>query len=491
MRVAMFCRILSIMTAFFCAAAFVPTWIIALYYGENGTPQLQSIFITLALAAILFSCSIYLRKKRANSQQNYEFKTRDGFIITALFWGVLGSLGTLPFILSHAPEFSVADAFFESYSGLTTTGATVLTGIDNLPHGLRMYRQVLQWIGGIGIIVIAVAVMPALGVGGLQLYRSEVPGPVKDAKLTPRIAETAKSMTMVYLILTFACAGALMLAGVSAFDAFGHAFSTIATGGNSTHDASIGYFNSPTVTAIITVFMVLAGINFGLHFIAWHSSNLRSYLYDAECRMYLLILLGATIISAVMLILYAHRSVGNAFLNSSFMVASIMTSTGFGVEDFTIWPHFLPIMLFFLSFIGGCAGSTAGGTKVMRFLLLLKQGSREMYRLVHPNAVRHIKLNGKVVPDRVLQSVWGFYSVYLMCYAISVLVFLMQGHDLVTSFSAIASAINNLGPGLGEVSSNYGVLSDSGKYILTFLMVLGRLEIFTLLILFTPTFWRN
>lgn len=421
-----------------------------------------------------------------------ELRFRDGFVIVVLFWTVLAWFGTLPFVLSGTSSMSVTDAFFESMSGLTTTGATVVTGIDELPVSIRYYRQQLQWLGGMGIIVLAVAIMPMLGIGGMQLYRAETPGPMKEAKLTPRITETAKALWYIYLGLTLLCALSYWLCGMGIFDAISHSFSTVAIGGFSTHDLSLGYFNSRAIDFVAMVFMLISGVNFALHFTAWRSRSIGCYLRDSEVLAYLAILF--TVVAIAVAVLSAHdffdESI-DALFQGAFQVISIGTTTGFTTGGYAWWPSFLPIMLLMVSFIGGCAGSTAGGIKVIRVALLFKQGQREISRLVHPNALIPIKVGGKPVPDRVISAVWGFFSLYVTSYVMLSLIMVSTGVDIVTAFSAVAACLNNLGPGLGDVALNYQSISDGGKWLLSFTMLLGRLELFTLLVLFSATFWRG
>jgi trk system potassium uptake protein TrkH len=384
------------------------------------------------------------------------------------------------------------DAVFESVSGLTTTGATVLIGLDSLPQAILFYRQQLQWLGGLGIIVLAVAVLPMLGVGGMQLYRAETPGPVKDTRLTPRITETAKALWYVYLGITLVCGLAYWAAGMTLFDAVCHAFSTVAIGGFSTHDASMAYFESPLIEMIAVFFMFVAGVNFSLHFLAWRHRRLTNYLGDPEFRAYVKLLGGLTAIVLIYLYLTGHyATLAETFTKGLFQVVSIGTTTGFATDSFVDWPGALPVLLILSSFVGGCAGSTAGGMKVIRWLLMYKQGWREVQRLVHPSAAITVKLGDKPVHNRVVDSVWGFFAVYVVVFGILMLVLLASGSDQVTAFSSIAASLNNLGPGLGDVAAGYGGLDVIGKWSMVCAMLLGRLEIFTLLVLITPIFWRR
>ena len=330
-----------------------------------------------------------------------------------------------------------------------------------------------------------------LGIGGMQLYRAETPGPVKDSKLTPRITETAKALFLIYLTLTVFCSAGYYLAGMSLFDAIGHAFSTVAIGGFSTHDTSMAYFDSSAVMLICMFFMLISGINFALHFVAWRARSFRNYLLDPEFLFYTsMVLIGATI--TITYLSYSDTyQLKQAFIVGGFELVSILTTTGFGVTDFSLWPTFLPFFIFMFAFMGGCAGSTGGGIKMIRVLLIIKQGAREIKRLIHPNAVIPIKLGSKTVSDRVIEAVWGFFGIYVIAYLVLVVCLLATGMDFLTAYSAVGACINNLGPGLGAVAAHYGDISNTAKWLLCFAMLLGRLEVFTLLVLFSPTFWRR
>ena len=463
----------------------LPPVLVGLYYGElDAVNNFGEAFIATLVTGLLLWLPFYKHKG--------DLRLRDGFIIVVLFWTVLGTFGALPFLLSDAVRISFIDSLFESISGLTTTGATVLTQLDTLPYSILFYRQQLQWLGGMGIIVLAVAILPMLGVGGMQLYRAETPGPVKDSKLTPRITETAKALWYIYLSLTILCALSYWLAGMSIFDAVSHSFSTIAIGGFSTHDLSIQYFNSETIEWVAIVFMLASGANFGLHFIVWRNRSVLYYWRDAEFRMYISTL--AIVSLFTILVLFIHQTNQqwfSLFTESVFQVVSMGTTTGFTSTDFSIWPTVLPVLLIMISFIGGCAGSTGGGMKVIRILLLLKQGMREIMRLIHPNAQFAVKLGKNPVDNRVVEAVWGFLSAYVAVYIVMMLLLMATGIDQVTSYSAVAATLNNLGPGLGEVAHNYASINEFSKLILCLGMLLGRLEIFTLLVIFTPVFWQR
>tara|TARA_R110002167_G_scaffold128655_2_gene311113 strand:- start:3250 stop:4698 length:1449 start_codon:yes stop_codon:yes gene_type:complete len=475
-------RILGILMMLFSFSMLPPVAVSLIYVDGASLPFLIAFGITLVTGFITWLPFYKVR---------HDLRTRDGFLITVLFWTVLGLFGSIPLIISATPHLSVVDAVFESMSGLTTTGATVITGIDLLPKSILWYRQQLQWFGGMGIIVLAVAILPMLGIGGMQLYRAETPGPVKDSKLTPRITETAKALWYIYLSLTIACALGYWLAGMTPFDAICHSFSTVAIGGFSTHDDSMGYFNSPVIEAIAIFFMMISAVNFALHFSAWKNRSLLHYWSDPEFRFYLNILLGVTVFCTLVLLLTETFSGISALRNALFQVVSIATTTGFATASFAQWPTMLPFVLFIAAFAGGCAGSTGGGMKVIRVLIILKQGMREVTRLLHPSAVIPIKLGNRSIPDRVAEAVWGFFSVYLIVFVIMLVALLGTGLDQVTAWTAVGATLNNLGPGLGDVAAHYGNLSDTAKWILCFSMLLGRLEVFTLLVLFTPAFWRR
>jgi len=462
----------------------LPPLLLALWFDEGSKAAFTTAMLGVFLVGSLFWYPVRNQRK--------ELRIRDGFVVVTLFWVVLALVGAIPFALAEQPHMGFTDAMFESTSGLTTTGATVITGIDRLPLSIQFYRQELQWLGGMGIIVLAVAVLPMLGIGGMQLYRAETPGPMKDNKLTPRITETAKALWYIYLGLTVSCALAYWVTGMGLFDAIAHAFSTVAIGGFSTHDLSIGYYQSPAIEIVAVIFMLLAGINFSLHFLAWRSMNPLVYLRDSELKAYLTLLVLASAVTV--LYLYFSKTFedfADALHHGIFQAVSIGTTTGFTTAAYFYWPGFLPVMLLFTSFIGGCAGSTGGGMKVIRFLLLFKQGMREITRLVHPNAQIPVKVGNKAMPERVVEAVWGFFATYVGCFTIMMLVLLATGLDQVTAFSAVAACLNNLGPGLGDVGLHYGDINNTAKWVLCLAMILGRLEIFTLLVLLSPAFWRR
>ena len=476
-------KILGILLMLFSITMLPPAAVSWIDGDDSWLAFLESAGLTLVLGLLVWLPACRARRG---------LRLREGFIVVALFWTVLGLAGSVPLLLADATALSFTDAAFESISGLTTTGSTVIVGLDELPRSILFYRQELQWLGGMGIIVLAVAVLPMLGIGGMQLYRAELPGPVKDSKLTPRIAETAKALWNIYLGLTVVCALAYWLAGMGAFDAIAHSFSTVAIGGFSPHDASIGHFDSALIESVAVVFMILGGTNFALHFAALRRRSLVPHLQDAEFRTYISILAMVSVITVGYLAIeHTFTSIPETIHRGVFQVVSIATTTGYTSATFAAWPDFLPVLLIFASFIGGCASSTGGGLKVIRVLLLAKQGRRELTRLVHPNAQVAVKIGGKALDDQVIQGVWGFFATYVFCFSIGMLLIMAAGHDQITSFSAMAACINNLGPGLGDVAANYQAIDGFSKWVLTISMLLGRLEIFTLLVLLTPDFWRR
>lgn len=476
-------RILGLLLMMF-SITMVPPVIVDFVYGEQSwMPFVESFGITLFIGIVLWYPVRDSRK---------DLRLRDGFLVVALFWIGLGLAGALPLYLASEPVMTLTDAIFESMSGLTTTGATVLIGLDSLPKAILYYRQQMQWLGGMGIIVLAVAVLPMLGVGGMQLLRAETPGPVKDSRLTPRITETAKTLWYVYFAFTLLCLISYLVAGMGFFDALCHAFSTVAIGGFSTHDLSIGHFDSVAIDMVAIVFMFLAGINFSLHFFAWRNVSIRHYAQDPEFKAYaLMLLMLSAIVVTTLSFIGVYTNVSDSFVNGLFQAVSIGTTTGFTTANYAAWPGALPVLLILASFIGGSAGSTAGGIKVIRCLLIAKQGLREIIRLVHPNAEISVKLGRDAVPARVVDAVWGFFSVYIIVFGVMLLAMMATGLDQVTAFAAVAATLNNLGPGLGEVAAGFMTLGDAAKWIAICGMLLGRLEIFTLLVLISPTFWRH
>jgi trk system potassium uptake protein TrkH len=424
-----------------------------------------------------------------NTTQN--FRIREGILIVVCFWVVLSLFGTLPFLLTDSiKDLTFASALFESMSGLTTTGATVLSQLDDLPKSILFYRQQLQWLGGIGIIVLAVAILPFLGVGGMELYHAEYSGISKD-RLTPKVRQTAIALWKIYLSLTILCALGYFFSGMSFFDAVSHSFSTIAIGGFSTHDASIGHFNSMSIELVAMFFMFLSGINFSLHFVVWNNRNFVNYWRDSEFKTYIFILISATVIILITL------GLNNQYNNSTdtlryglFQTISMATTTGFVSQKFSSWPVAIPLFLILLSFIGACVGSTGGGIKVVRVLIMFRLGMKEIKKFIHPSAQVNVKLNQSSVSEQTLVSVLGFFSLYAIAFILILTMLMFTGLDQVSSFSATAATMNNLGPALGTVADNYSALGDTAKWILSFSMLIGRLEVLTIIALFHKAFWR-
>ncbi|HLS81671.1 MAG TPA: TrkH family potassium uptake protein [Steroidobacter sp.] len=462
----------------------LPSAAVGLYYEDrNWLPFIEAFFGLLALGALVW----WPARKTVR-----ELRLRDGFLIVALFWVVLGVAGAAPLLLSRQLDLSVTDAVFESVSGFTTTGAIIFPSIDALPRSVQYYRAQVEWLGGIGIVVLAVALLPMLGVGGMQLLRAETPGPVKDTKLTPRITETAKYLWIIYVGITLSCVLAYWLAGMSGFDAVAHGFTTVSTGGNSTHDAGFAHYDSVAIELIATAFMFIGGVNFSLHFLAWRYRRLSAYFRDPEFRTFVRLL--AISIALYTLVLWASeyaQEPAQALRLALFHAVAMQTTSGFVNENFTAWPGALPLLLLLSAFVGGCAGSTSGGMKVVRWLLMWKQSQREVAQLVHPSAQLPVKLGQKPIDMRVVHAVWGFFAAYVVVFGVLMISLIATGEDQVTAFAAIGACMTNVGSGLGEVASNFTSLSDAGKWICVAAMLLGRLEVFPLLVLISPTFWRR
>ena len=421
-----------------------------------------------------------------------DFRLREGVLIVVCFWIVLSLFGTLPFLITDSiSDLSFSEAFFESMSGLTTTGATVLSQLDELPKSILFYRQQLQWLGGMGIIVLAVAVLPLLGVGGMELYHAESSGIAKD-RLTPKLRNTAIALWKIYLSLTLLCALGYFLSGMSIFDAVSHSFSTVAIGGFSTHDGSIGYFNSAAVETIAMFFMFLAGINFSLHFVAWNNRSLVDYIKDSEFKTYAMVLICSSIIVIIALSLNGQYDSANETLRHSlFQTISIATTTGFTSQNYSSWPAAIPVFLIMMSFIGACVGSTGGGIKVVRILVMFRLGMKEIHKFIRPNAQVSVKLNKSSINEKALVSVLGFFSLYAISFFLILMLLMFAGLDQVTAYSATAATMNNLGPGLGDVAQNYGSVGEAAKWILSFSMLIGRLEVLTIIAIFHRAFWRQ
>ncbi len=481
MRFGLIFRILGALI-FFLGLTMIFPILFSLYYQDGDLRALLvSGAITTGTGAFLFlGCRRMVQ----------EISHREGFVIVTFGWASAALFGSLPYMVSGVlPNF--VEAYFESMSGFTTTGATVLAVIEGVPRGVLFWRSLTHWLGGMGIIVLSIAILPLLGVGGMQLFKAEVPGPVAD-KLKPRIAETAKILWQVYMLISAAETVFLMAGGMNFFEALCQTFGTMATGGFSTRNASIGAYDQAYFDSVITVFMILAGTNFALHYQAL-TGNLRSFYRNSEVRFYWLTLAISMLLVTLVLRFQTYDTLGVAFRYASFQVTSIMTTTGYTTADFEMWPFFAQYLLVLLMFIGGSAGSTGGGMKCMRILLLLRQGRRELSRLIHPHGVIPVRLGGNVVSREIIQSVWGFFFLFILIFVLASVAMALIGLDIVTAFVSVAATINNIGPGLGAVGpmDNYRSIPLIGKWILIFCMLVGRLELYTVIVLLVPDFWRK
>lgn len=483
-RLAPVLRVLGSLLVIFSAIMLVP---VAVAFGHNDDARYaydEAFVVTLLCGAALIF---------ATRRDQRDLEVRDGFVLVTLVWTVLPIFAALPFLV-YFEGLSFTDAYFEAISGLTTTGATVLTGLDELPPSINLWRALLQWLGGMGIIVLAVAILPLLRIGGRQIYQAETPGPMKDVKLTPRITQSAKGLWLVYAGITAACVLSYHLAGMTWFDAVIHAFSTTSTGGFSSHDASLGFFNSPAIEAVAICFMLVSGMNFATHFLAVYRRSLVPYRRDPEARWFLAAMGGATLlIAAFLLVTGTYKDPLTALRFAAFNVVSVGTTTGYSSTDFNVWPIFAPLAMLLLSVTASSAGSTGGGIKMVRARLLLQQGFREMVRLLHPQAQIPVKLGQQVVPNQIVFAVLAFMSLYGASITIMTMLLLATGVDFVTAFSAVIACITNTGPGLNQVgpATTYAAFTDFQIWLCSAAMLLGRLEIFTVLVLFTPAFWRR
>ncbi len=475
---------LGMMLALFSVTYILPIITSVIY--QDGT---LLDFVLAMMMTFLAGTLMWLLTRRYKS----ELSLRHGYLLVVMMWTAIPAFATLPLLIA-LPNLSFTGAYFETMSGLTTSGGTVLTGLDSLPQAVNLWRHELVWLGGMGIIVLVVAIMPLLGIGGRQLYKAETPGPMKDSTLTPRITETARSLWLVYLGITVACIVSLKWAGMSWFDAVCHAFSAMGLGGFSTHDASIEYFHSPLIEFVMIIFMLLAVINFATHFLALREKSLRAYFRDVEGKSSVLLLLVSCVVIALLLWWKGvYPSFWTSLRYASFNLISIATSAGYSNTDFSLWPIFAPLWMLFLSSIGASSGSTGGGIKMIRTIILFKQAGREFTKLLHPSAIAPMKIGGAVVPNNIVFSVLAFIFLYFIIVVVLVFAMLISGLDFMTAFTAVLASINNVGPGLGQVgpASNYSGLTVFQTWLCTFAMLIGRLEIITLLIVFTPKFWKR
>jgi len=446
-------------------------------------------FVVAALVSLAAGAAIW----KATRSHRRELRSRDGFLLVTLSWVLMSAIATVPLLIA-LPGLSFTDAFFETMSGLSTTGATVLVGVDYLPPSINLWRAALHWYGGMGIIVLVVAILPLLGVGGMQLYKAETPGPVKNEKLTPRITETAKALWFIYFLMTLACIAALRVAGMGWYDAVFHAFSTLALGGFSSYDASIGHFDSPAIEIVLVVFMVVSAMNFSRHLIAWQQKSLRTYRTDHEARaMILLLVVGTLVVSLFVRWAGVYPALTTAVRYVAFNLVSVATTCGFATQDFAAWPIFAPLAMIMLSCYACNTGSTGGGIKMLRTLVLFRQAGRELMMLVHPQAVRTVRIGDHVVQNQIVFAILAYVVLYFGTVVVLVFALLASGLDFVSAFTAVIACVNNMGPGLGVVgpSSNYQSLTDFQTWICSLAMLLGRLEIFSVLVLFTRNYWRK
>ncbi len=467
-------------------SALMSTCLITSKIADDGATYAfsEGTWITFLLGVLMFFPTLRVPKKVSRQA---------GFLLVATTWSLTPVLCTIPLML-YMPSLSFNDAYFETVSGLTTTGATILSGIDNLPMSINLWRHELNWIAGMGIIIFAVAILPILGIGGMQLYKAETPGSVKESDLPPRIAQTAKALWLVYAGITIVCMIALHLAGMNWFDAICHAFSAMSLGGFSTHDSSIGFFNSLSIEVVLIIFQLLAAINFATHFVALRKRSFNPYIDDHEARTFLMLILASCLVAA--LVLWnagTYPDFLTALRYASFNLVSIATDSGFTNQDFNHWPIFVPMWMLFLSCFSASSGSTGGGIRMIRTIILMKQARLEMFKFIHPYAIKPMKIGNMVVSNNIVNSVTGFIFLYFMSIVILTFTLLLSGLDFISAFSAIITCFNNAGPGLNEVgpASNFAVLSDFQKAVCTFAMLLGRVQIFSIVILFVPEFWRK
>jgi len=452
---------------------------LSLYYKQGIDSFIQSFLIIFFSGLITYF---------PNRYQKSPIKIKEGFLIVAIFWFVLSIFGSIPFFLDKELNLSFVDSIFESTSGWTTTGASIITNLDDLSRPILLYRQLLQWLGGIGIVVLVLAILPILGVGGMYLYKAETSSPIKDNKLSPRITETAKSLWGVYLLLTVLCAVAYRLAGMDYFDAIGHSFSTVSIGGFSTHNESIGFYSSNAIKIICIFFMFVSALNFVLHFLFYKTRSLENYFSNSEMKTFLSIIIGLLLLVAIFSIGGRLSEIDN--INLIFHVFSFVTTSGFTVSNYSMWPTFIVTLIFLSSFIGACAGSAGGGIKVIRITIALKSIKKQLLKVIHPKAQISIKINDKKVDDITIETILSFIILYILLFFISSLLIMMSGHDLITAFSSTAACINNLGPAMGEAYGNYSELNNFSKLLLSLMMIIGRLEIYTFIILITRYFWK-
>lgn len=460
----------------------LPVWAVSIYFADH----FSHIWFAIMFVSFAFASFLYLRYRH----HPHEFHPKASFLIVAVIWIMFGFINSFPFILIN--DLSVIEAFFESISGLTTTGATVFVEIDPLPKSILYFRQQLQWLGGMGIIVLVVAIIPMLNIGGMTLFKAEIPGPMKDEKMTPRVLHTAQYLWSIYTVATIICSLAFWWSGMSLFDAIGHAMSTLSTGGFSTHTDSLGYFDSPLIENIASFFMLVGAINFSIHFAFIRGLDIKLYLKDEELQLFIASILFITLlITLALLIGDVYDNPFAAIRYAFFEVVSVISSTGFGITDYSSWPYFAPTLLILSAYIGGCAGSTAGGMKVIRVSVIFKVIFRQFRLLIHPNGNFKVRFKGHEIGESTIQSIFAFLFFYLLIALFFILAMLATGVDYMTAFGAVSACLNVMGPGLGEVTSSFHSITATGKLLMALLMIIGRLEIFTLLVLLSPSYWKE
>jgi trk system potassium uptake protein TrkH len=455
---------------------------VSLYYGDSGFLGFIYSFVIISIMGLILVGVFHKEKGIITMKSSY--------LLVSSVWVSLGLIGCLPFYF-NIPNINIYDAVFESFSGLTTTGATIFPDLSIFPKSILFYRQLLQWVGGVGIVILGLSILPMLGIGGMNLYKSEIVGVFKDKKPVATITETARLLWIIYLSITVACALSYYLSGMGMFDAVCHSFSTVSLGGFSPHNESIGYFKSTSIEVVTMVFMLIGTISFSLHFHVLHSRSIKIYLADKELLLYFSVVISAIFIVAMVMFFTFDYSWDYILKYGIFQTISIITTTGFANTDYSVWMLGLPFLIFFTGFIGGCSGSACGGVKAFRLVMLFKQSYLEIKKLTYPNGIFPISFNDRKISNQIITSIWGFFSIYIIVFIFFFLFMLITGMDVITAMSSVFATLNNLGPGLGDVALNFHSLSNLQKMVLSFIMVLGRLEMFALLIIFTPIFWRK
>jgi trk system potassium uptake protein TrkH len=472
-----FFRFLGPTLLFFGTFVVLPPMVLS-YFNSALDSQLVNIY----LACITYSLVVFFTLR----QKKFTYSPKDGFVITFLTWVIISLLASLPFLNANLVFF---DALFEAVSGLTTTGSTVIRDLYQLPDHILLYRQLLQWAGGVGLVIVVLAIIPAVS-GGMKVLQAETSG-FADKSFSPRLRDTARSLLKFYFLITIACVLSYWSAGMTWFEAFSHSFSTVSIGGFSIYNENFGYFDNPTIEFVAVFFMLMSATNFGLHFLSFTKKSFKYYLTNDELKFFLGIIFTVVLISTLTLYIKEGFSINDSIRYGFFQSISIVTTTGYTLEPLSELGGTVGFIIFILAFIGACSGSVGGGMKVWRILLMLKVGFSNITKIMHPSAVSSIKLNGEKVASSQIEAVFSFIAIYISFFLLFMFVLIFQNVDFYSAFSGTAAAINNLGPGLGSLSENYSTLSDAGKFALTLAMIVGRLELFGVLILFVPSFWRS